>query len=59
MFKHYFESIEGIAIWPVLSMLIFITFFIGLGFWLTGVDKKYIRKMKNLPLEEDSKKEVK
>ena len=59
MFKHYFESIEGVAIWPVLSMLIFIAFFIGLAFWLIGVDKKYIRKMKNLPLDEDAEKDVK
>jgi len=54
MFKHYFDSIEGITIWPIISLLIFVTFFIGLGFWLFKLDNNYINKMKKLPLDDNS-----
>lgn len=51
MFKHYFEGIQNIEIWPIISLTIFFMFFIGLVFWVFKVDKKYINEMENLPLE--------
>ena len=51
MFKHYFERIEGIEIYPIISLIIFITFFVGLIIWVIRVDKKYINRMKELPME--------
>jgi cytochrome c oxidase cbb3-type subunit IV len=51
MFKHYFESIQGIEIYPVISLLIFFIFFILLFAWVIKADKKYIDNMKNLPLD--------
>lgn len=54
MFKHYFERIEGIEVWPIISLIIFFTFFVGLIFWVIKMDKKYVRKMENLPFEEES-----
>lgn len=53
MFKYYFEQINNVAIWPVISLLIFFTFFVGLLIWVWRVDKNFIQKMKNLPLEDD------
>ncbi|MDH5397983.1 MAG: cytochrome C oxidase Cbb3 [Cyclobacteriaceae bacterium] len=53
MFKYYFDQIENVEIWPIISLLIFLTFFIGLIVWLIRIDKKYINKMKNLPIEEN------
>lgn len=53
MFKHYFEQINDVALWPIISLLIFFTFFIGLLIWVWKVDKSFIRKMENLPLEND------
>lgn len=52
MFKHYFELVEGVAIWPVISLIIFFSFFILLILWVVTVDKNYIIKMKNLPMED-------
>ncbi len=52
MFKHYFELIENVSIWPVVSLAIFFGFFVFLILWLIKVDKGYIRKMKNLPLDD-------
>jgi len=53
MFKHYFEQVNNVEIWPIISLIIFITFFIGLLVWVAFVDKKYIKEMSNLPMEED------
>ncbi len=60
MFKHYFEQIEGIAIWPMISLTIFFTFFIGLLLWVWKVDKSYIKEMESMPVDEvnDSKLKI-
>jgi cytochrome c oxidase cbb3-type subunit 3 len=55
MFKHYFELIENVSVWPVISLTIFFGFFILMILWLFKVDKKYINRMKNLPLDDDTK----
>jgi cbb3-type cytochrome oxidase subunit 3 len=36
-------------------MIIFILFFLGMTIWLFKVDKKYIKKMSDLPLNEENK----
>lgn len=51
MFKHYFEKIDGINIYPIISLLIFFIFFVLLFVWVLKADKKYINKMKDLPLD--------
>lgn len=51
MFKHYFEKIDGIDIYPIISLLIFFVFFVLLFVWVFKTDKKYINKMKDLPLD--------
>ncbi len=53
MFKHYFEGIQNIEVYPIISLLIFFSFFVGLFFWISGLSKKHIQDMKNLPLEDD------
>jgi cbb3-type cytochrome oxidase subunit 3 len=54
MFKEVLQSIEGIEIYTIISMIIFILFFIGMTIWLFKVDKKYIKTMSELPLKEDN-----
>ncbi|MGI9543651.1 MAG: cbb3-type cytochrome c oxidase N-terminal domain-containing protein [Cyclobacteriaceae bacterium] len=56
MFKHYFEGIYNIHIWPVISFTVFFVFFIALLIWVWKVDKGYIQKMKQLPLDPDHEK---
>jgi len=53
MFKHYFEGIQNIEVYPIISLLIFFSFFICLFFWVSGLSKRHINDMKNLPLESD------
>jgi len=59
MFKHYFEKIDNIEIFPIISLTIFFIFFIGLIFWVMRADKKYINTMKFLPVEEDNNVKLK
>lgn len=56
MFKHYFEIIDGIDIYPVISLLIFFLFFISVTAYLFLVDKKYLREMSSLPLDKNESK---
>lgn len=52
MFKHYFERIENIEIWPIISLAIFFSFFIGLLIYVYKADSKHINKMKGMPLDD-------
>jgi len=54
MFKEVLQSIEGIEFYTIVSMLILILFFIGMIVWLFKVDKKYIKHMSELPLNENN-----
>jgi cytochrome c oxidase cbb3-type subunit IV len=53
MFKEVLQSIEGVGFYTIVSMIIFILFFIGMTIWLFKVDKKYIKQMSDLPLHEE------
>jgi len=53
MFKEVLQSIEGVEVYTIVSMIIFILFFIGMTIWLLKVDKKYIKDMSELPLKEN------
>jgi len=52
MYKNILQSIDGVAIWPVISFVIFFLFFICLLWWVVTVDKKFIQRMKQLPVED-------
>ncbi len=43
MFKEVLQSIEGVEFYTIVSMIIFILFFIGMTIWLFKVDKNYIK----------------
>lgn len=53
MFKHYFERVEGIEFFPLLSLVMFVLFFLGLLIWVLKVNKGYINEMAHLPLKDD------
>ena len=54
MYKNVLQSIDNIAIWPVISFVIFFLFFICLLWWVFTTDKKFIDGMKRMPLENDA-----
>lgn len=51
MYKNVLQSIDNVAIWPVISFVIFFLFFLCLLWWVATVDKKLIKKISELPLE--------
>jgi cbb3-type cytochrome oxidase subunit 3 len=52
-FINYLESITGISIYPLFSLLVFFTFFVALTWYVVRADKKHIRAMKEIPLREN------
>lgn len=51
MYKNVLQNIDNIAIWPVISFVIFFLFFICLLWWVFTTDKKFIDQMKTMPLD--------
>ena len=49
--KGYMDSIEGIEIYPIISLLIFFIFFVGLFLWVFTAKKDYIKTVSNIPLD--------
>lgn len=54
MYTNVLRSIQNIEIWPLISFVIFFLFFIALLWWVFTADKKYIIKMKNLPMDDSA-----
>ncbi|WP_432670112.1 CcoQ/FixQ family Cbb3-type cytochrome c oxidase assembly chaperone [Flavobacterium sp. SM2513] len=50
--KHNMETIVGVAIYPIISLLIFFFFFVGLGIWVYGYKKEAIDDMSQIPLND-------
>jgi hypothetical protein len=48
------DSISGIEIYPIISMLIFFTFFVILFYWVITAKKEYINNVSNIPLDSDN-----
>ena len=48
-FIHYLETISGVGIYPLSSLLIFFVFFSALSIWVFRADKSYIKDMKQIP----------
>ena len=51
MYKEVLRNIDNIAIWPVISFVIFFLFFIILLWWTFTADKKFINYMSNMPVD--------
>jgi len=50
--KHNLESIDGVAIYPIISLVICFTFFVGLFFWVYSYKKETIKELSELPINE-------
>jgi len=50
--KHNLETISGIEIYPIISLVIFFTFFIGLLFWVFAYNKEKIKELSELPMKD-------
>lgn len=53
MFKHYFELVANVEVWPIISFLIFFIFFLCLLLYVFTANKDFIKKMADLPMEDE------
>ncbi|ALM08111.1 cytochrome C oxidase subunit IV [Sediminicola sp. YIK13] len=52
--KNYMETIDGVATYPMISLLIFFVFFAILFWWVFTASKEHITEVSRIPLEEDT-----
>lgn len=55
--KGIMGSIDGVEVYPIVSLLVFFIFFVVLGWYVFTMNKKHIEKMKQVPLEKDHETE--
>lgn len=53
LIKHYFESIDGVEIYPIISMFVFISIFTFAIYWVFKSSKKHMDEMSRMPLDSD------
>ncbi len=58
MYKELLQSIEGIELYPVISMFIFLALFAGVVIWIVKLDKKYIKEVEALPLDNNEDADI-
>jgi cytochrome c oxidase cbb3-type subunit III len=51
MFRNNLESIAGVSIYPVFSLIVFFAFFTVLIAYLIKMDKEQIEKASRIPLQ--------
>lgn len=56
--KGNLESIDGVAVYPIISLLIFFIFFVALFWWVITAKKQYINEISALPLDNHETKEL-
>ncbi len=51
--KGNLEGIDGVQIYPLISLLIFFVFFVVLFWWVFTTKKSHIEEVSNIPLDND------
>ena len=52
--KGNLELIDGVQIYPLISLMIFFVFFVGLFYWVATAKKEHIEEVSNIPLEDNN-----
>jgi cytochrome c oxidase cbb3-type subunit 4 len=52
--KGNLEQIDGVEIYPIISLLIFFIFFSALFWWVFTAKKDYIEEVSNIPLNDEA-----
>ena len=53
-FSNYLTSIENVSIYPVITLILFFSVFVGALIWAYTRDKNYISELENIPLDNDN-----
>lgn len=54
----HMSSIEGIEIYPIISLLIFFIFFALLIYWVITAKKEYVDEVSKIPFESNNEIEL-
>ena len=57
-FTHYLEKIQNVTIYPIISLAVFVIFFVIMLIWTYRSDSKTIEHIENLPLEKDDNQNI-
>lgn len=49
--KQYADQVNGIEIYPIISLLIFTIFFVGMLMYVRQMSKESINELSNMPLD--------
>ena len=49
--KGNLEQIDGVTIYPIISLLIFFIFFVALFWWVFTAKKEHIKEVSRIPLD--------
>jgi cytochrome c oxidase cbb3-type subunit IV len=48
---HFLQDIDGIGVYPMISLLMFFLFFVGLTLYVVRMRKQHVRYMAAIPLD--------
>ena len=51
-FSTYLEKISGVSIYPIISLILFVLFFVIVTLWIMRISKSEIEHIENLPLDD-------
>lgn len=54
-FSTYLVKIAGVSIYPLISLVIFVVFFLLVLYWMYSIDKSEIERIENLPFDDPKK----
>lgn len=59
MISNYLSSIDGVEVFPIISLVLFFLMFLIASIWVFRLKKDYIRTMSELPLTDISELDAK
>lgn len=54
MFEEVLTKIDGVTVFPIISLIVFVIFFTVLAIWAFGIKKSYINQMESLPFDNEN-----
>jgi cytochrome c oxidase cbb3-type subunit 3 len=51
-FSTYLEKITGVGIYPLISLLIFVVFFLLVVYWMYRIDNVELKRIERLPFDD-------
>ena len=54
MFSQNLSSIDGVSIFPIITLILFFVMFSGVLYWVLKKDKSYMESLANMPLQDNN-----